>query len=190
MIDLPDCTYCVERSRAVGEQVFATAPRGDVWLLLEYQGAWGAKVLPESDLAQPIKDRLDGWMRATPNAKLLFIRRNSSTQATINLYMALARELEPVLYHLYLDSYDDLLTLDVGALARGENSFDAYRDNTPLYLVCTNGRRDISCAKYGQPILRELERTAAPMAWECSHVGGHRFAGNLVCLPDGVCYGH
>jgi hypothetical protein len=25
--------------------------------------------------------------------------------------------------------------------------------------------------------------------WECSHVGGHRFAANLVCLPDGVWYG-
>jgi len=26
--------------------------------------------------------------------------------------------------------------------------------------------------------------------WECSHVGGDRFAGNLVVLPDGVYYGN
>jgi hypothetical protein len=25
--------------------------------------------------------------------------------------------------------------------------------------------------------------------WECTHLGGHRFAGNLVCLPDGIVYG-
>jgi hypothetical protein len=25
--------------------------------------------------------------------------------------------------------------------------------------------------------------------WECSHLGGHRFAANLVCLPDGLCFG-
>jgi hypothetical protein len=190
MIDLPDCTYCAERSRAVGEQVFATAPRGDVWLLVEYTGAWGAKVLPGSDLAQPIKDRLDGWMSETPNAKLLFIRRSSPTQPKINLFMALAREIESVLYHLHLDSYDDLLTVDLGALARGDTQFEAFRDNTPLYLVCTNGRRDVSCSKYGLPIYAELQRTAALMVWACSHIGGHRFAGNLVCLPDGVCYGH
>ena len=24
--------------------------------------------------------------------------------------------------------------------------------------------------------------------WECTHLGGHRFAGNLVCLPDGFVY--
>src|SRR5205807_1098717 len=25
--------------------------------------------------------------------------------------------------------------------------------------------------------------------WQCSHVGGDRFAGNLVCLPEGLFYG-
>ena len=25
--------------------------------------------------------------------------------------------------------------------------------------------------------------------WECSHLGGHRFAANLVCLPDGLWFG-
>jgi hypothetical protein len=25
--------------------------------------------------------------------------------------------------------------------------------------------------------------------WECSHTGGHRFAGVLICLPDGLVYG-
>jgi (2Fe-2S) ferredoxin len=26
--------------------------------------------------------------------------------------------------------------------------------------------------------------------WECSHVGGDRFAANLLVLPDGACYGN
>jgi len=29
----------------------------------------------------------------------------------------------------------------------------------------------------------------AERVWECTHLGGHRFAGNLVCLPDGIIYG-
>jgi hypothetical protein len=29
----------------------------------------------------------------------------------------------------------------------------------------------------------------AERTWECTHLGGHRFAGNLVCLPDGIVYG-
>jgi hypothetical protein len=27
------------------------------------------------------------------------------------------------------------------------------------------------------------------MAWECSHIGGDRFAGNLVCFPHGLYFG-
>ncbi len=26
--------------------------------------------------------------------------------------------------------------------------------------------------------------------WQCTHVGGDRFAGNLVCLPEGLYFGH
>ena len=26
--------------------------------------------------------------------------------------------------------------------------------------------------------------------WECSHIGGDRFAGNLVLLPDSLYFGH
>jgi hypothetical protein len=60
----------------------------------------------------------------------------------------------------------------------------------PLYLVCTNGRHDPCCAEYGRPVARPSTELVGERVWECSHVGGDRFAGNLVCLPDGVFYGH
>ena len=31
--------------------------------------------------------------------------------------------------------------------------------------------------------------SAADSVWECSHFGGDRFAGNLVCLPHGLYFG-
>jgi hypothetical protein len=58
----------------------------------------------------------------------------------------------------------------------------------PLYLVCTNGRRDACCALFGRPLVTALS-AASPHVWESSHVGGHRFAANLVCLPEGLMYG-
>ena len=39
----------------------------------------------------------------------------------------------------------------------------------------------------GRPRWRERWPGAT---WECSHVGGDRFAANLVVLPDGACYGN
>jgi hypothetical protein len=59
----------------------------------------------------------------------------------------------------------------------------------PLYLVCTNARHDPCCAEYGLPVARALRQAVGLRAWECSHIGGDRFAANLVCLPEGVYYG-
>ncbi|MCW2679277.1 MAG: hypothetical protein JWM62_678, partial [Frankiales bacterium] len=55
----------------------------------------------------------------------------------------------------------------------------------PLYLVCTHGRHDRCCALRGRPVAQALSRRHPERTWESSHVGGDRFAANLVVLPDG-----
>ena len=64
------------------------------------------------------------------------------------------------------------------------------RSTDPFYLVCTNGKHDACCAEFGRPVVDTLAPRLGDRLWECSHVGGDRFAGNLVCLPAGVFYGH
>lgn len=178
---------CSDCSRQVGEQLFGTAPRADLWILLEYTGAWGNKALPESALPQPIKDKIDGWL--LPNGKFQFIRRERRREG-ITLFIALIHETDPRLYQFQLQSYEDLLSLDIPALISRNPAFETARRNEPIYVVCTNGRRDAACAKYGPPVFRELERAAGDSAWQGTHIGGHRFAATFVCLPEGVCYGH
>src|SRR6185295_17042644 len=41
----------------------------------------------------------------------------------------------------------------------------------------------------GRSVARSLAALRPQRVWECSHLGGHRFAANVVCLPEGVCYG-
>ncbi len=61
----------------------------------------------------------------------------------------------------------------------------------PLYLVCTNGKRDKCCAKFGLPIYENLASQVPPnQVWECSHFGGHRLAPTLITLPNNLCYGN
>jgi hypothetical protein len=184
-----DLIYCSECSREVGENLYGSAPRVDVWVLLEYAGAWGAKAVPESDLSEAVKARLIDWSESIANTKVLFVRSRTTTDCA-RLFVALAREFDPVMYCFELDSYDALLAIDLEAVIRRDAAFDARRYSDPLLAVCTNGRRDISCAKYGLPVYRELERIAPQWAWESSHMGGHRFAGTIVALPDGVVYGY
>ena len=190
MTNRPDIVFCSDCSREVGERLFASAPRADVWLLLEYGGPWNAKALPESDLAPAIKARLSAWLDATPNSKCLFIKQRDGLINGPRLYVALTLEVDPRLYRLDLAGYDDLLTLDLDALAQGDAAYDAARTGEPLLAVCTNGRRDIACSKYGVPVYNALAEQGGVPVWQCTHMGGHRFAGVVAALPSGVCYGY
>ena len=59
----------------------------------------------------------------------------------------------------------------------------------PILLVCTHGRRDACCAQRGWPVVAALTESFPDWSWQCSHVGGDRFAANLVVLPHGLYYG-
>jgi hypothetical protein len=58
-----------------------------------------------------------------------------------------------------------------------------------LFLVCTNGARDPCCAIRGPAVAQALDRAWPGRVYECSHLGGHRFAANVLVLPDGLCFG-
>ncbi len=60
----------------------------------------------------------------------------------------------------------------------------------PLLVVCTHGKRDRCCAKNGRPLYDALRReTESGWVWQSTHVGGDRFAGNVVVFPQGLYYG-
>jgi len=74
----------------------------------------------------------------------------------------------------------------------GTRSVDVPPDLVPKrrqYLVCTNGARDPCCAIRGPAVAQALERELPGQVYECSHLGGHRFAANVLVLPDGLCFG-
>ena len=86
-----------------------------------------------------------------------------------------------------LSNTRELLDVDLSPLGRGRRVRLGQRWDRPLFLVCTNGRHDPCCAQLGRPVLRAL--LDRDTAWECSHVGGDRFAGNLVCMPHALYFG-
>ncbi len=58
-----------------------------------------------------------------------------------------------------------------------------------MFLVCTHGRHDVCCAERGRPLAAALAAERPDQVWECSHVGGDRFAANLVAFPHGIYFG-
>ena len=174
-------------SREAGEPLAASAPDTSLWFLLEYNADWEAKALPASSLPDPVKSLLLKESKTRENLRVQFIKQKSDEQESIHFYVAHAHPINPLLYHFQLDRFEDLLDLDFTALADG--SFEGNRSDEKLYLVCTNGKRDLACAKLGLPLYRAMSQIDYEHVWQTTHFGGHRFAATLVCLPHGMCYG-
>jgi len=170
-------TTCSELSIALGEPLHATAPYAPVWLLVEVASAWARKAVREAGLGE-LEQRAKEHGVRVGLIRRYRRRRTSETPRTV----LVARCAEPSLERLELTDAD-LQELDPAGLPRGEPV------PRPLYLVCTNGRRDACCGRTGAAVARALDRELGDRLWETTHVGGHRFAANLVALPHGLVYG-
>jgi hypothetical protein len=88
-----------------------------------------------------------------------------------------------------LSDLRELADLDVAALAVGVAPGFGTPSVDPTVLVCTHGRRDVCCARLGRPLALLLDEQLPGSVWETTHVGGDRFAPNVVSLPDGSYHG-
>ena len=174
---------CAETSRAHAEPLHATASRVDTWILIEYRGLWAHDAVDGSTLSSELKAFLVEERRRLPHARILFVRRNERrSRDGLLAYVARSTRTERGLRCLELERHDDLIGLDLAAAGEPVEH--------PLFLVCTHGKHDRCCAKFGRPLYDAIgEQVDDGWAWQSSHIGGDRFAGNLVVLADGVYYG-
>jgi hypothetical protein len=178
--------YCADEAREAGEPLTATASRIDHWLLVEYRGRWDRDILAGSLLSEELKAHLRGQLGRVARSRLLFIKQpERRTHTRRMLYAGVSTPGRERLHALEFERYDDLLGFDFTAALD-----DGIPVEHPLLVVCTHGKRDRCCARYGQPLYDALRREADPSwVWQSSHVGGDRFAANVVVLPEGLYYG-
>ena len=179
----PTREFCRDVALANDEPLAGTASRVDHWILIEYRGLWGRDVLPGSGLSDQVKQRLREQASARPHTKLLFVRRTERRgRPELRAMWGSSAERGEQLFHADIDQHEDLLDLDL--TARGATL------PHPLLLVCTHGKHDRCCARQGRPLYQALAELAEDdWVWQVSHVGGDRFAGNVVVLPEGLYYG-
>jgi hypothetical protein len=182
---------CSAASLHAGEALFASQSQAVDWLLLEYPGAWGAKAVEESCLPEAVRRRLLAFEQAAGRPRRVqLIRRGRPLEGQpIHWFACRSSEQAPRILEGRLESYADLLSLDLEGLFAEQPPAGAQTRREALFLVCTHGRRDRCCARAGLPVYEALLETQAERVWQTSHVGGHRFAANLVCFPHGIGYG-
>jgi hypothetical protein len=175
--------FCSDVSRDDEEPLGATASLVERWLLIEYRGLWSRDAVDGSTLSPEVKRRLVAWLHAEPRSRIVFVRRTERRREDgLLAFRITSREDDASARRLELERHDDLLALDLDTA--GE------RVDHPLLLVCTHGKHDACCARRGRPLYEAVADQVEPAwAWQCSHVGGDRFAGNLVVLPAGLYLG-
>ncbi len=169
---------CSVASRDDGEPIAGTAPTDTAFLLVEHAGSWGREAVAESRLPEPVRARLAGLA----GVRVQLVRRHGGESGPgVRVFHARATEAGFAVRSVVLPEPEALLDLD---LDRDLAAYDG-----PLWLVCTNGRRDRCCAEIGRPVAAALAERWPEATWETTHLGGHRFAGTMLALPSGHTLG-
>lgn len=178
---------CSEESLTLDEPLHATASLVSAWLLVEQDGAWGPDALFDSRFPDEIASQL---ARRAGGVRILLIRRRNPPDGDPLVFKAYSGgpDLRPILAAERFTDPSDLLAVDFEALAHGDPGTGEPVEK-PLYLVCTHGRHDICCADKGRPLYRAMTDLRPEQTWEVSHLGGDRFAGNVLVLARGDYFG-
>ena len=164
--------------------MLGTASPTGGYLLVEEPGPWGPGAVPTSRLGPSTTTALLATAQAR-SSKLLLVRRPVRARGAAGrrrLFRVVCRRgAELVLGK-------ECAPEDLAAAAADDAGWTPVEG--PLLLVCTHGRKDWCCALRGRPLAAALAALAPEGTWECSHLGGCRFAANLLALPSGLTYGH
>ena len=156
-----------------------TAPPQREWLLVEHPAPWPVTAPFGADLPTDLLRRL-----GHPELRTLFIRRHGRAGSAAATGLEAGRRWFAcrdgrLRAGIWRDPHDLLESVapDGGEPYAG-----------PLLLVCTHGVHDLCCAVKGRPVAQALAGRWPEETYECSHLGGDRFAPNVLVLPDLACF--
>ncbi|MEU2351318.1 sucrase ferredoxin [Modestobacter sp. NPDC049651] len=178
-----DAGRCSVQALLRGDAVTATAPPARRWLLVEQPGPWGPDALLGSRFDPAVARPLAARARAA-GVRIQLVRRPGGRLGDSGMRWAIADTTPGVETVWWSTREADADLLEVawdGSV--GEPSA------VPTYLVCTHGAHDACCAVRGRPLAQGLTAAGAAEVWETSHLGGDRFAANVLVLPTGHVYG-
>lgn len=178
-------TPCSDQSLARADPMFGTASAGSTWLMLELEGPWGPSAFLQSPtVIDPTLGRAIVRRAEAAKMRIAAIRRHGrrSGDPRWRWYVAQSDPGGEALYHGVVDDPRDYLEVAL-------DGSDGERVDGPLVAVCAHGKHDQCCAVRGRAAVAAIAAEYPESTWECSHLGGDRFAATMLVLPVGLCYG-
>jgi hypothetical protein len=180
----PDARWqrCSLLALAGDEPLAGTAPVARRWLCVEQRGSW------PTDLAAHPEPALAALATA-PDWRLLLIRRpgrRGERGTSLRVFLADTSPASSRVTTFTVDGPEELAGFEPPG---PDEPLPGSPVDDPLLLVCTHGRRDRCCAVDGRALALSVVDAGEQQVWECSHLGGHRFAPTALVLPTGYAYG-
>lgn len=177
--------YCREISIASKEQLFATSPTVNYWILVEYNSEWKENVLKSIGLSDAIKQKLSDMLHFGKFTRLQWIKNDyRANEDLVVFYLIESTRENRNIYRVELHGYEEILNLNTSDILNPKN-----RSEKPILLVCTHKNYDQCCGRMGYTLYKDIQDDDYFDLWQTTHLGGHRFAANVVILPAGIYYG-
>ena len=175
---------CSTGSAMRGESMIATASAGRLWLLVEIASGWGWNAFTGSRSLDPEIGRALARRAEGAGFRVLAIRKPGRARRAVRWRWAI------------VDTAPGSESVRWGEAATPEELLDAPFEpgagspsDDPIFAVCAHGRHDECCAVRGRRVAADLAERYPDFTWECSHMGGDRFAATMLLFPHGLNYG-
>ncbi|QTI67488.1 sucrase ferredoxin [Gordonia polyisoprenivorans] len=182
---MTDLRPCSDQSLARNDPMYGTASAGSSWLLLELSGPWGPSAfLTSPSVLDPDLGRAIVRRAESAGMRIVAIRRPGRRPPTPRWrwFVVDARPGHESVRRGEVSDPTGYLDLALDGSA-GEISGD------PVVAVCAHGKHDQCCAVRGRAATAAIAEAYPEWTWECSHLGGDRFAATMLVFPHGLSYG-
>lgn len=183
------CSVLADREPLAG-----SAPYARAWLVVEHPGPWGRQALTDSGIPDAVVSHVS---RAEADSPLRFLaarridhdRRVGQVASPRRIWLGYCDAERGETRSTIIDDLEEILDWDLVALTDGHFPIPGEHLREPVEFICTHSKRDSCCAVLGRERISSVPLELRSRVWECSHLGGHRFAATSLFLPSGRLYG-
>ena len=186
---------CSNYSLNINESPIGSASNFDKYLLIGVPTPWKSEITESEKFPKKIKSLLEENSNLLETTKILGFKTENTYDDIDKTHIILfakpkgnfekfekfeflsnQKNLEELILHLLNSNY------------KNHSSKINQNNNSRDLLICIHGARDTCCASIGYPIYEKIlssQQSSKINAFQVSHLGGHRFAPNIIDMPDG-----
>ena len=186
---------CSNYSININESPIGSASNFDKYLLIGVPTPWKSEITESEKFPKKIKSLLEKNSNLLETTKILGFntedRYDDINKTHIILFAKTKGNFEKFEKFEFLSDQKNLEKLILHLLNsnyKNHSSKINQNNNSRDLLICIHGARDTCCASIGYPIYEKIlssQQSSKINVFQVSHIGGHRFAPNIIDMPDG-----